>query len=80
MTGEVGAVLFVVIHRDGPLCYGVCCCRCHHCYRPLHHRRRRLRHDREDACRQQHVVHATMVAVPMFPGVPVEACRDEGGV
>jgi hypothetical protein len=25
-------------------------------------------------------VHATMVAVPMFPGIPVEACRDEGGV
>jgi hypothetical protein len=71
VTGEVGAVLFVVIHRDGPLYYGVCCRRCHHCYRPLHHCRRRLRHDQEDACRQQHVMHATMVAVPMFPGIPV---------
>ena len=78
--GGVGAVHFVVIHRDAPLCFGVCCFRCHYYYRPLHRRRHCLHHNREDACRQQHVVHATMVAVPMFPGVPVEACRDEGGV
>ena len=26
------------------------------------------------------VVHATTVAAPMFPGVPVWACQDEGGV
>jgi hypothetical protein len=77
--GEVGAILFDVSRCGGPL-YGVSCRHCHHCYRLHHYRRRHLRHGGKGVFRQQHVVHATTVAGPMFPGIPVWACWDEGGV